>query len=267
MSVNTYLDGIASSLITKGNEKDSIDRSFSVFKSRMIDYFREHESVDLIDVKIFGSYKRDTNLTSYADPDTDVDIMLVLEDDCSTPQTYLDRVRRAVEAKYSTSEIKQSSPTIVLQMQHIKFEITPAIYSNLFKQYKIKGAQNGWIYTDCTSDLSNISTANRNNYYKIKPVIRLVKYWNVTKNRKSFSSYQIEQKIVDHYLSCRYQEYDTKKYLLTSLELLYTLVEFLYQKENLARAIENVEAAIKSAEYSYYEIEAESIIKSVIGEF
>lgn len=31
MSVNTYLDGIASSLITKGNEKDSIDRSFSVF--------------------------------------------------------------------------------------------------------------------------------------------------------------------------------------------------------------------------------------------
>lgn len=44
-------------------------------------------------------------------------------------------------------------------------------------------------------------------------------------------------------------------------------MEFLYQKENLARAIENVEAAIKSAEYSYYEIEAESIIKSVIGEF
>lgn len=266
MSVNTYLDGIASSLITKGNEKDSIDRSFSVFKSRMIDYFREHESVDLIDVKIFGSYKRDTNLTSYADPDTDVDIMLVLEDDCSTPQTYLDRVRRAVEAKYSTSEIKQSSPTIVLQMQHIKFEITPAIYSNFFKQYKIKGAQNGWIYTDCTSDLSNISTANRNNYYKIKPVIRLVKYWNVTKNRKSFSSYQIEQQIVNHYLFDRCQFYNTKEYLYNCLCLIRVLAIYDDQKRRLERDIEVVRQALQLASDSY-EIYAEDLIKSVIGEF
>ena len=68
-----------------------------------------------------------------------MDIMLVMDDDGATPQTYLDRVRRAVEAKYSTSDIKQSSPTIVLQMNHIKFEITPAIHSIRLKISGVAG--------------------------------------------------------------------------------------------------------------------------------
>ena len=79
--------------------------------------------------------------------------MLVMDDDGATPQTYLDRVRRAVEAKYSTSDIKQSSPTIVLQMNHIKFEITPAIQS--YSQYKIKDQWSGWMYTNCLTDFVN----------------------------------------------------------------------------------------------------------------
>lgn len=199
MSVNTYLNDTASTLIIKGSEKDSIETSFSTFKNRMQSYFLYYESDDLLEVKVLGSYKRDTNLTSHADYSTDVDIMLVLENDGATPQTYLDRIRRAVEAKYSTSEIKQSSPTIVLQMQHIKFEITPAIYDGV---YKIKNSQNEWMPTYCASDLNNITSANKNNNNMIKSVIRLVKHWNVTKNYKAFSSYQIEQKIVEHYLCC-----------------------------------------------------------------
>jgi len=43
------------------------------------------------------------------------------------PQTYLDRLRELAEVKYSTSEISQSNPTIVLALNHIKFELVPAV--------------------------------------------------------------------------------------------------------------------------------------------
>ena len=262
MSVNTYLEGVASDLIIKGVEKESIDSSLDTFKNRINDYFSKHEAVYLNEIKIFGSYQRDTNLPQSVDYGTDVDIMLVMEDDGATPQTYLDRVRRAVEAKYPTSQIKQSSPTVVLQMQHIKFEITPAISEG--GVYKIKNNQNQWMYTSCATDLNNLSTANKNNYYMIKPLIRVLKYWNTEHNYKSFSSYRIEKTIVNQYQTCKYQGYDLKSYLLTGLKSLSGLAEYNYQKEKLDKAIYNVQEAIND-EKEYPSL-AMKEIKEVIGE-
>ena len=96
MSLNTYLDNTASYLIIKGDEKDAIAKSLDVFKSRMENYFFWNETVNLKEIKVFGSYARDTDLPQAIDSGTDVDIMLVMDDDGATPQTYLDRVRRAV---------------------------------------------------------------------------------------------------------------------------------------------------------------------------
>lgn len=262
ISINTYLDDIASNLIIKGSEKESIEKSLTTFRTRMRDYFSCHEVVDLEEVKIFGSYQRDTNLPQNVDSGTDVDIMLVMGDDGSTPQTYLDRVRRAVEAKYSTSEIKQSSPTIVLQMQHIKFEITPAIHSDGL--YRIKNNQNQWMYTFCATDLSNLTDANKNNCYMVKRAIRLVKYWNCSKNYKAFSSYQIEQEIVNHYITTQFQGYNTKEYLLSSLKAIRGLAVYEYQRERINKAISNTEEAIGDEE-KYPSIALDEI-KRVIGE-
>lgn len=144
MSINSYLEETASNLIIKGNEKESINVSLNTFIDRMRDYFSNNESVNLKEIKVFGSYQRDTNLPQSVDYGTDVDIMLVMDNDGATPQTYLDRARRGIEAKYSTSQIRQSSPTVVLQMLHIKFEITPAIMDGGL--YRIKTiVMNGYI--------------------------------------------------------------------------------------------------------------------------
>ena len=64
----------------------------------MRDYFSKYESVNLKEIKVFGSYQQDTNLPQLVDYGTDVDIMLVMDNDGATPQTYLDRVRRGVKA-------------------------------------------------------------------------------------------------------------------------------------------------------------------------
>ena len=67
MSINRYLEETASKLIIKGNEKESIDVSLNTFKDRMRDYFSKNESVNLKEIKVFGSYQRDTNLPQSVD--------------------------------------------------------------------------------------------------------------------------------------------------------------------------------------------------------
>lgn len=243
MPINNYLDAIASNLISRNDEKDAIDNSVEVFKNRIRDFFTKNNFYNLQDIKVYGSYERNTNLPQLADVDTDVDIMLVMNNDGSMPQTYLNRVRSAVEAKYSRSDIKQATPTIILQMQHIKLEITPAILKA--GRYLIKRGDNGWLCTSCLTDFDNLAKANQNNYNMVKPLIRLLKYWNVSKNNKAFSSYQIEKEIVHYYLECRNQRYNTKLYLLCGFIQLRKLSMTNNQMDFLNKTINRVKTAIK----------------------
>ncbi len=243
MSVNSYLNDTASKLVLNYNEKLSIATSKTAFINRMNSYFKYHESVDLLDVIEFGSSQRETNLPKSVDSNTDVDIMLVLSDDNATPQTYLDRVRRALEYEYNSSDIKQSSPTIRLLMNHITFEITPAI--KFFTGYRIKSGDE-WLITYAYQDFDNLSKCNQLNNSMVKPLIRLLKYWNVTKNDGSFSSYKIEKIVINEYSSNRFQGYDYKKYLLTGFKDLYSLCYSDNQRNRLDVAISNVEYAINN---------------------
>ena len=98
----------------------------------------------------------------------------------------------------------------------------------------------------------------------IKPLLRLLKYWNVSKNYKAFSSYELEKIIVNYYQPSQYQGYDLKKYLLTGMNELYKLSTYNYQKERLDKAIYNIKEAIKDEEK--YPSCAMREIKEVIGE-
>jgi hypothetical protein len=61
------------------------------------------------------------------DEKSDIDYMVVFSDRDYQPQTYLDRLRRFTEYYYQKSEIKQSHPTIQLELNHIRFELVPAV--------------------------------------------------------------------------------------------------------------------------------------------
>ena len=98
----------------------------------------------------------------------------------------------------------------------------------------------------------------------IKPVLRLIKYWNVDKNYKGFSSYRIEQQIVAYYSTCRYYGYDTKQYLLAGLKQLNSLVVTSFQRERLDKAISKVQEAIND-EPKYLQIPYDEM-KEVIAE-
>jgi hypothetical protein len=191
MSVASYLDSTASSLIPASSEQDSISRSIATLQSRLSSYFGDQVVAQIQ----FGSSTRLTMLPRSADEHSDVDYMVVFKNaDNLKPQTFMDRLRRFAEAKYSTSEIYQSSPTIVLNLNHIKFELVPAYHAWGSTYYIPAPAKSftEWLTTDPAAFNSTLDTANGQYGYKIKPLIRLLKYWNA-QSGYVYSSYEFEQ--------------------------------------------------------------------------
>lgn len=196
MSVNSYLDSLSSALVLKSNEKESIKRSILTLRQRLNSYFDNIE--EMIE---FGSYTRGTILPRKADSKSDIDFMIVFNNSSDyKPQTYLNQLKRFAEKKYSTSEIFQSSPTIVLNLNHIKFELVPSYTSGLFwKTYHIPAPQNTfyeWIETSPNEFNDELIRRNGQENNKIKPIVRLAKYWNA-QNGYVYSSFLLEKYIIE----------------------------------------------------------------------
>lgn len=202
MSVNSYLQKLGSDLVLKDREKDGIQISMDSIKNKLTSYFGD----EIIDKIIFGSYTRGTILPRKADENSDIDLMVVFKNPHNyKPQSFLNRLKNFAESKYSRSEIYQSSPTIVLELNHIKFELVPA-YKIYEKLYYIPRNSSEWMITSPNSFNNKLFECNKKNDYKIKPIIRLLKHWNIQENARELNSYQLESNIADkmdfEYLVC-----------------------------------------------------------------
>jgi hypothetical protein len=124
------------------------------------------------------------------DDKSDIDYMVVFSDSQYTPQTYINWLKSFAEAKYGSSEIYQSHPTIVLELNHIKFDLVPAIEGS-WTGLQIP-AGSGWINTNPNDVNQNLEEKNKNNAFLIKPTIRLFKYWNA-KADFPFQSFEAEK--------------------------------------------------------------------------
>lgn len=190
MSINSYLQTLATDLCVVDSEENRIETSITTIKSRLTFYF----GIEIIEKKVFGSYDRDTILTRKSDDDSDVDIMVVFDNaNGYKPQTYLNRLKKFAEHYYSSSEIYQSSPTIVLELNHIKFELVPAQKEH--GSYYIPEGASEWKYTNPDALKDTVNSSNRNNRYRVKPVLRLLKHWNVNKNYRDMASYLLEETV------------------------------------------------------------------------
>lgn len=198
MSINAYLTTLSSSLVLKNAEKESIDRSIATMHTRLKQYFGNDIKEDFR----FGSHTRDTILPRRADNNSDIDYMVVFDNQYEyKPQTYLNKLRNFAEYYYSRTEIRQSHPTMVLELNHIKFELVPAYHkkTSWFEEgYKIPAPSNNyeeWMSTDPNDFNQQLTSINTANNFKIKPTIRLLKYWNA-RNGYVYTSYFLEKHII-----------------------------------------------------------------------
>lgn len=154
-------------------------------------------SDDVIEHYCFGSFDRDTHLPKCIDADADIDYMIVFDTNRLKPDSYLARLRDFADTYYKRSDRYQDYPTMVLDMNNIKFEISPAVklWSKISPYYQIPAPHStivDWVNTRPDELKNELNKANSYNMYLLKPVIRLLKYWNV-RNGKSISSHLIDQ--------------------------------------------------------------------------
>lgn len=193
MSVLGHLQAKASAAVLSGTEQTSINTSITTLSTRLTAYF----GTNLVSQFRFGSSPRGTILPRSMDEASDIDYMVVLKEDGSVPQTYLDRLKRFTEKYYGTSDIKQSSPSIVLELNHIKFDLVPAIQS-WGTWYKIPNGSGGWKDTNPNDFNNTLTHKNRDNLNLIKPTIRLAKYWNAYNGLYGhiFDSFALEKWVI-----------------------------------------------------------------------
>lgn len=201
MTVNGYLDDMQLNLYVNGTEREKIRTSINAISNRLDLYFGNPERCihKIIKKDIFGSYSRDTMLSRDYDEKSDIDYLIIFEDAKNyNPQTCLNWLKEFAEYWYSTSIVKQSSPTIVIELQNIKFELVPA-YKDLYGNLYIPKDNSTWQKT-IVKDLNDKMLAINNKYsYSFKRMIRIIKYWNIKKNLRKYKSYQLETYLTEKF--------------------------------------------------------------------
>ncbi|MFQ5753423.1 MAG: nucleotidyltransferase [bacterium] len=178
-------------------ERSKINRSFVNFHGNL----RRHFGKSLSAMKRFGSYTRGTILPRKYDSRSDIDVLIIFNQDIfgRTPETYRNNLLSFASKCYQSSSIRKDFPTVVVELNHIKFDLVPAKIEEYlfgFRTMFIPDLENNWQTTDPVGFNQKLTTANRRYKSIVKPIIRLLKYWNATHNYP-YESFSLEQEIAD----------------------------------------------------------------------
>lgn len=255
MSVLSFLTDTASSAVLSSAEQSSITTSISTLQTRIGQHFangviKQHFR--------FGSSTRGTILPRAMDGHSDIDYMIVFSENNATPQTFLNRLKTFVEKYYSSSEIRQSSPTIVLELNHIKFDLVPAT-TDWLGGLQIPSKSNGWMSTNPNDFNATLEAKNKEHKSLIKPTIRLFKYWNATAGYP-FESFEMEKWVCG--LSFWFLS-NQKDYFLAVIENLNTNWSYSQWVNNEINRAKNIVANVRQYEKDEMPITAENEIKKM----
>lgn len=197
-SINYRLQNIASDLFIKygSDERIYIVDKIEIIKTNLKTYF----GTDIKEIIVFGSFKRDTILPRKFDEKSDIDILVVFNNAEKeyTPETYRTRLKKFAEYKYSRSTVIKDHPSVVLEMNKIKFDLVPSrLLGSFFSStYQIPNKSGSWMDTDPSGFNKKLTDANTRYGNLVKPMVRLFKRWNA-RNSYPFSSFELENIIAD----------------------------------------------------------------------
>lgn len=200
LSLNYKLEQLANKYYIKSDspEAKKIYSSVDNLKKNLKLYF----NTDINQTIEFGSYKRDTILPREFDTNSDVDLLIVFNHASLkvTPATYRNYLLNFADKYYKRSEVYKSSPTVVLELASIKYDLVPCYEEKHFipsvpSTLYIPEADSKWITTDPAGFNQRLTEKNKQHNFEIKRVIRLLKAWNA-KFGYPIGSYKLEQQIV-----------------------------------------------------------------------
>jgi hypothetical protein len=149
-----------------------------------------------------GSYKKKTLIN----PANDVDVFIVLSGYTQhniTPNTILDKLKQDLKITYPKTPVKQNKPCVVIDFNHITFELTPAIeienYWGGDSEFYIPkmSKDNEWQLVENPRVLEKALTeANQRLNNKLNPLIKMMKKCKVN-NNLSTPSFEMEKMAIN----------------------------------------------------------------------
>jgi predicted nucleotidyltransferase len=186
-------------LSTKGPERPRIDTSIKNIINNLHDEFGDR----ILGIEVFGSYQRKTILPRQYDPESDIDLLIVFDHKNigSNPSTYRRHLHQFAEQYYPKFISYKSQPTVVLELNHIKYDLVPGYtqmegFFNITDEVYIPLSDTEWEHTDLDDFSQELEEKNRKHDFNIKRVIRLLKAWNA-KVGYPVQSYKLEQLVVE----------------------------------------------------------------------
>jgi hypothetical protein len=148
-----------------------------------------------------GSYKKQTLIN----PANDVDVFVVLSEytrNCITPNTILNKLKKDLRKTYPNTVIKQNKPCVVIEFNHVTFELTPAIEINSKNEYNNfyipeMSKNNTWKKVKNPRILEKeLTEANQRLDNKLNPLIKMMKKCKVNNNLTT-PSFEMEKMAIN----------------------------------------------------------------------
>lgn len=259
MSVLSYLALRAARAVLSEAEKASIQTSLDALRTRL----KLHFGSGVQPLMVFGSFRRGTILPRSMDPESDVDLLVGFTDSGFKPQTYLDRLRRFVEQRYPRSITGQSNPTVKLELNHIMFELVPGLPCSWpGRDFLIPDGPDRWQITSPLVFMRDLEQANMQSGGRLKPAIRLLKYWSAV-NGYPRGSYELEAWAVAQGI---WKSPNVAECLFTLVEALPGHYNAQWKVERVERAKRLVGIVRQDLTHPIYARSAEEEVKRLIPE-
>jgi hypothetical protein len=192
MTLLQSIDKLIENISVTDRQEDNIDSSFNNLKTNLL---KEESNLKVKDVFLNGSYERDTIIR----PLDDIDLFAVISfEDYGengadpNPQTVLTKFKNYLNGLNDYKDkVKQDRPCVTVVLCDKNFDVLPTLLKN--GAYWIPNQDlSGWTFTDPKTHTDNLNRVHKTRNYKVKSIVKAVKYWKREANQ-GIPSFHVEE--------------------------------------------------------------------------
>lgn len=189
-SINQLIDNIT----VTDRQEENIRQSLSNIDGYLL---KKESGLNITRTFTNGSYERDTNIR----PLDDIDMFAVLDfekwkneyGNYPNPQSVLSRMKNYLnDLNDYKDKVKQDRPCVTIELSNKSFDVLPSFEQPgggyLIPNYDLKS----WTYSYPEQLTKDLDDTHKLRNYKLKPTIKIIKYWN-REIGKLIPSYHIEE--------------------------------------------------------------------------
>jgi len=171
----------------------NIESSFNNLNKYLLN---EESNLSVKRVFLNGSYKRDTIIR----PLNDIDLFAVINIEDYKDESGLRPNSQSVLTKFKNyldglndykGKVKQDRPCVTIFLSDKNFDVLPSLLES-GAHYIPNEDLTGWIFTDPETLTTQLERVNASRDYKVKEIVKAVKYWK-RENNISIPSFHVEE--------------------------------------------------------------------------